>query len=128
MPKKIDRSGWKLLPAGQFQAGWLEVAGEHTDGVFCTNWRLPDGVEREQRVRISLGDSTMGKKKAQKALGDKMKEFYEEGLRPPNVSPKATPVSPFAALLDRVWANRSADWKPNTRAVNQMYFDVIKAR
>ncbi len=36
MPKKTDRTGWKLLPDGQLQDGWLEESSGSTWGVFRT--------------------------------------------------------------------------------------------
>ncbi len=128
MPKKTDRTGWKLLPDGQLQDGWLEESSGSTWGVFRTYWRLPDGTERERKEKVKLGLATMGKKKAQADLRAAIAKFYEEGLRPPSLPPKATPQSTFSAFADRFWSKRSGDWAPNTLDVNKMYFDVLKGR
>jgi integrase len=128
MPKILDRSGWTLLPIGQDQGGWLDRRGAQIHGRFTTYWRLPDGTQKARDERIVLGPRSMGAKAAEHQLSERIREFFATHIK--TVAPTISPnnESNFAYLLARVEADRKGDWKKNTIRVNQMYFNILRAK
>jgi integrase len=128
MPKILDRSRWTLLPIGRDQGGWLDRRGAQIHGRFTTYWRLPDGTQKACDERIVLGPRSMGAKAAEHKLSERIREFFDTHIKTVALAISPNNESDFAYLLARVEADRSGDWKKNTLRVNQMYFNILRAK